>query len=144
MQIGGLNIRNKIMLDYSVKNLKLLTGTNHDKVFIIPSNWGPMFCASITPDKYPSCIPKAKWLVVGSERGRVGWISPEEFLAGQQLSMLDYMKDEDAFVHCLEHLSYAALIKFGGNAFHTSSVGSFSVAALLLPRFKGLFVRDTP
>ena len=129
------------MLDFCVKRWNLLRGENHPLIFLVNTERGPRFCTHIEPNRFPPCVPKAKLVVVCSRLGRVGWISPEEFWSGQELALTDFLKTEHDGKRCLNEFSYSALVKFAGNAYHTSSAGCFGLAVLTLPRFKSLLQR---
>ena len=91
-------------------------------------------------DRYPANVPKARWIICSGKLGRLGLISPCEFLAGQQLALSDFLSNADQFVDLLSWGSYLDLMKWGGNSFHVGSAGHYSVAVLLLPRFANLGV----
>ena len=130
-----MNKRNKVMLDFCVKRRDLLTPENRSNLYIVPSERGPRYCPHIEPNRIGIVVPKGKWVVVGSEIGRIGLMAPEEMRCGQQLSMCDYLRSKVDFGLCHCRLSYSALVKFAGNAFHSSSAGCFMLSTLLLPRF---------
>ncbi len=135
------------MLDWCVKTFRLLVpnteeGSAHVGTYLVPTERGPPFCKNIPADRYPTCVPKARWVCVSVEHNRIGLLAPEEFLAGQQLSLADYMPlDERYWDLVCKEFSYNAIIKIGGNAFHSTSAGAFSVSCLLLPRFRTLLPR---
>ena len=137
IQTYGLNKRNNTMLDWVVKHFRLLEPPSSG-VYFVPSERGPRFCQNMTADRFPTCVPKAKWIVVSAELNRIGWLCPEEFLCGQQMALTDYVESPEGFDIIRADFSYSALIKFGGNAFHSSSAGCFGIAVLLLPRFATL------
>ena len=136
-----MNKRNKVMLDFCVKRWDLLTPENRSNLYIVPSERGPRYCLHIEPNRIGTIVPKGKWVVVGSEIGRIGLMAPEEMWCGQQLPMCDYQRSKTDFDLCRCRLSYSALVKFAGNAFHSSSAGCFMLSTLLLPRFSNLLRR---
>ncbi len=136
-----MNKRNKVMLDFCVKRWGLLSPENRSNLYIVPSERGPRYCLHIEPNRIGTIVPKGKWVVVGSEIGRIGLMAPEEMWCGQQLSMCDYLRSKADFDLRRCRPSYSALVEFAGNAFHSSSAGCFMLSTLLLPRFSNLLWR---
>ena len=90
------------MLDWCVKTFRLLVpnteeGSAHVGTYLVPTERGPPFCKNIPADRYPTCVPKARWVCVSVEHNRIGLLAPEEFLAGQQLSLADYMPLDERY-----------------------------------------------
>ena len=127
------------MVDFCAKRWKLCSKTG--ETYIVPSERGPRFCTQLIPNRFPTCVPKAKWIVISHDLARVGMMSPEEFLSGQQIALTDFLSSKEDWLRVRDAYSYSELCRFGGNAFHSSSCGCFSVATLLLPRFKTLMPR---
>jgi len=144
VQIKGIGKRNKIMLDFCVKYFRLLEGENYSKVFVVPSERGPRYCQHIEGDSLGTLVPKGRWIVVSGVLGRVGLMAPEEYMSGQQMAITDHVCDQLGWMIIKDEFSYAALAKFGGSAFHSSSCGAFGLSVLLLPRFSNFFRGGQP
>jgi hypothetical protein len=134
------------MLDWCCKHFKLLeaSDSNVDVGYLVPTERGPRFCSTIEGNRVGAIVPKARWVYVGRGRNRVGLLSPEEFWSCQQISLADFMHGPQDFETCLERFSYASLMKFAGNAFHSSSAGVFIISCLLLERFKDYGIPIAP
>ena len=127
------------MLNYIVENLRILKQDDlKDGFFIIPSERSPRFVKALPKNRYPTCTPKARWIVVSFRLRRISLIAVPEFWLGQQLHLHDFFDlNEEAYRKLAEQFSYSDLIRFCGDAYHCNSCGHFVVSTLSIKRFAG-------
>ena len=135
---AGLHYRQQLMLHYCIFKFKLLDGVNACKVWLVPSEKSPPFVQYLTPDKWPAACPKSRACVVSKRLRRISLLTVPEFLRTQQLHLYDFcFGDLELLNRLCAEFSHTEWMRMCGNAFHSSSCGSFMVGNWLLKRHEG-------
>ena len=147
VMLAGLSGRQKFQVHWFVHKYGLRLSHNWQYSFVVCAERSPSY--SQTPfileiqGCWPTYTPKAAWLLWSRKRNRFSWLSVEELWSTMSLRLLDFFEPEVLEeLHNNKHLTYTSMIRFGGNAFTSNSIGGFSIGTMLLPRLEHLAVAN--
>ena len=137
IDLTGLAERAKIQLFWAIRKYGCLAEHNRDKVWTIACERSPPYIQSLIPDVFTACCPKNRRVIVSYRLKRLSIMLVPEILLGQQLHLYDFFgADRAKWVQLLERWNHSLVMRMNGNAYHSSCIGSYTIASLLTTRMQ--------